>query len=46
MCDGLNNRIVKLNLDGEIQGVLSSYGRIPASWTSRTTSRRSPVRST
>ena len=29
MCDGLNNRIVKLNLDGEIQGVLSSYGRSP-----------------
>jgi DNA-binding beta-propeller fold protein YncE len=29
MCDGINNRIVKLNLDGEIQGVLSSYGRIP-----------------
>jgi DNA-binding beta-propeller fold protein YncE len=29
MCDGLNNRIVKLNLDGEIQGVLSSYGRTP-----------------
>jgi sugar lactone lactonase YvrE len=29
MCDGLNNRIVKLNLDGEIQGVLSSYGRVP-----------------
>jgi DNA-binding beta-propeller fold protein YncE len=30
MCDGLNNRIVKLNLDGEVQGVLSSYGRVPA----------------
>jgi len=29
MCDGLNNRIVKLNTDGEIQGVLSSYGRVP-----------------
>lgn len=29
MCDGLNNRIVKLNLDGEILGVLSSHGRVP-----------------
>lgn len=29
MCDGLNNRIVKLNLDGEIQGVLGSYGKAP-----------------
>lgn len=27
MCDGVNNRILKLNLDGEIQGVLSSYGK-------------------
>ncbi len=29
MCDGENNRIVKLNLDGEVQGVLSSWGRVP-----------------
>jgi DNA-binding beta-propeller fold protein YncE len=29
MCDGLNNRIVKLNLDGEILGVLGSYGKTP-----------------
>jgi len=28
MCDGLNNRVVKLNLDGEILGVLGSYGKI------------------
>jgi len=27
MCDGLNNRIIKLNLDGQILGVLGSYGR-------------------
>ncbi len=29
MCDGLNNRVVKLNLDGEILGVFSSYGKVP-----------------
>lgn len=29
MCDGLNNRIVKLNLDGQIQGQLSSFGKTP-----------------
>ncbi len=29
MCDGLNNRIVKLNLDGQILGVLSSFGKAP-----------------
>ncbi len=29
MCDGVNNRILKLNLEGEIQGVLSSYGKAP-----------------
>ncbi|HYI97006.1 MAG TPA: peptidyl-alpha-hydroxyglycine alpha-amidating lyase family protein [Bryobacteraceae bacterium] len=29
MCDGLNNRIVRLNLDGQITGVLSSFGKIP-----------------
>jgi DNA-binding beta-propeller fold protein YncE len=29
MCDGLNNRIVKLNLDGQILGVLGSFGKAP-----------------
>jgi peptidylamidoglycolate lyase len=29
MCDGLNNRVIKLGLDGQVQGVLGSYGRIP-----------------
>jgi DNA-binding beta-propeller fold protein YncE len=29
MCDGLNNRVVKLNLEGEIQGVLGSFGKAP-----------------
>lgn len=29
MCDGLNNRIVKLSLEGKILGVLSSYGKVP-----------------
>jgi DNA-binding beta-propeller fold protein YncE len=28
MCDGLNNRVIKLGLDGQIQGVLGSQGRI------------------
>ncbi len=28
MCDGVNNRIVKLNLDGQVLGVLSSYGKV------------------
>jgi DNA-binding beta-propeller fold protein YncE len=27
MADGKNNRILKLNLDGQVQGVLGSYGR-------------------
>jgi len=27
MCDGLNNRVVKLNLEGQILGVLGSYGK-------------------
>jgi DNA-binding beta-propeller fold protein YncE len=30
MCDGLNNRVVKLNLEGQILGVLGSWGKIPA----------------
>jgi DNA-binding beta-propeller fold protein YncE len=29
MCDGVNNRISKLNLDGQVLGVLSSYGKTP-----------------
>ena len=29
MCDGLNNRVIKLGLDGQVQGVLGSQGRIP-----------------
>src|SRR5580698_547355 len=29
MCDGVNNRIVKLNLDGQVTGVLSSAGKVP-----------------
>jgi DNA-binding beta-propeller fold protein YncE len=29
MCDGYTNRIVKLNLDGQILGVLGSYGKAP-----------------
>jgi hypothetical protein len=29
MCDGENSRIIKVNLDGQILGVLSSYGKIP-----------------
>lgn len=27
MCDGVNDRIVKLSLDGQIQGVLGSHGK-------------------
>jgi hypothetical protein len=29
MCDGVNNRISKLSLDGQVLGVLSSYGKVP-----------------
>lgn len=29
MCDGVNNRIVKLSLDGQVIGALSSYGKVP-----------------
>lgn len=29
LCDGYNNRIVKLNTEGQILGVLSEYGRLP-----------------
>lgn len=28
MCDGLNNRVIKLGLDGQVQGVLGSQGRV------------------
>jgi hypothetical protein len=29
MCDGKNDRIVKLNLDGQILGVLGAFGKLP-----------------
>jgi len=29
MCDGLNNRIVKLTTNGEILGTLASFGKVP-----------------
>jgi len=29
MCDGHNNRILKLNLEGDILGSLGSYGKLP-----------------
>ena len=29
MCDGVNNRIVKLNLKGEVLGTLSEFGKAP-----------------
>ena len=29
MCDGLNNRIVKLNMEGQVLGTLSGYGKAP-----------------
>ncbi|HUS07193.1 MAG TPA: peptidyl-alpha-hydroxyglycine alpha-amidating lyase family protein [Bryobacteraceae bacterium] len=29
MCDGVNNRISRLNMEGQVTGVLSSYGRVP-----------------
>ncbi len=29
MADGVNNRVIQLNLDGEILGVLGSYGHVP-----------------
>ena len=29
MCDGQNNRLVKLSTDGEVQGTLSSFGKAP-----------------
>jgi DNA-binding beta-propeller fold protein YncE len=28
MCDGVENRVVKLNLDGQVLGVLGSYGKV------------------
>lgn len=30
MCDGLNDRVCKLNLDGQILGTLGSHGKAPA----------------
>jgi len=29
MCDGVNNRVIKVNLDGQVQGVLGSFGKAP-----------------
>ena len=29
MADGVNNRVLKLNLDGQILGVLGSFGKSP-----------------
>lgn len=29
MCDGVNNRIIKLNLQGEVLGTLSEFGKAP-----------------
>lgn len=29
MCDGLNNRVIKLSLEGQVLGVLGSQGRVP-----------------
>ena len=29
MCDGLNNRVIKLNLGGQVLGVLGAYGKDP-----------------
>lgn len=29
MCDGVNNRVLKLNLDGQILGELGSFGKAP-----------------
>jgi DNA-binding beta-propeller fold protein YncE len=29
MCDGENNRILKLNLEGQVRGVAGSFGKVP-----------------
>jgi len=29
MCDGVNNRVVKLNLEGQVLGVLGEFGKAP-----------------
>jgi len=29
MCDGVNNRVVRLNMEGQVTGVLSSFGKTP-----------------
>ena len=29
LCDGLNNRILKVNLEGQVLGALSSFGKAP-----------------
>ena len=28
IADGMNNRVVKVNMDGQVQGVLGSYGKV------------------
>ena len=28
MCDGVNNRIIKLNMDGQVMGTLSEFGKV------------------
>jgi DNA-binding beta-propeller fold protein YncE len=33
MCDGYNNRVLKLNLDGKILGVYGSMGKLPGQFT-------------
>ena len=29
VCDGTNSRIIKVNLDGKILGLMGSFGKIP-----------------
>jgi DNA-binding beta-propeller fold protein YncE len=29
MCDGVNNRVVKLSMDGKVLGTLGGYGKVP-----------------
>jgi len=43
MADGVNMRVVKLNMNGDVMGVLGGPERVPGSSTSRT---ESPVDST
>ncbi|HUQ95384.1 MAG TPA: peptidyl-alpha-hydroxyglycine alpha-amidating lyase family protein [Bryobacteraceae bacterium] len=32
MCDGIANRVIKLNMDGQVQGVLGAFGKAPGSF--------------